>query len=1011
MKNLCNAYKDYDGQPVNTSQQMDVDEYFNMLFDKLETCLKGTPQEKLLTECFGGKVVNQIICRDAVRVGNKVYGEDNPFKSQREESFYTLQLQVKHKRNILESLDLFVEGEVLEGDNKYFCEEANQRVDAVKRVCIRQLPRTLILHLKRFEFDLDFMKKVKVNDSCEFPRTLDMDPYTLDGIERREKAAAEATKAGLDASQAVSQVPSPSDRRYELVGVLVHTGTADSGHYYSFIKDRTSSRSSSSNSHHHRYHAGGEGNPAAGDEGGASSKQGQGKWFLFNDMHVEHFDEKEIGAQCFGGSEYVAQDALTGGGQQQRSGGPKCVPRIYNAYMLFYERVGLAQEREDDTQRRGEVPLEILREVWEENIQFLHDKLLYDLSYFGFAHQVVVIGSAQTQARRTLDVLRLCVSFLMDTVLHSWEVSQTETWVNVIIKLLSEDQAGVERCEWLLDSFCLDVASGHSSNMPVTAHWLREGLLVCKVPEARTHIVRMLVHAIRVIATVRPEPAAADYQPGMRVPHCLPAFPQIEVPLPDDDETYFDLYGEQPLLTDTPNERMYPGGYDPKLKPPFDYQPFPRACTSTGVFIDKVLSLLPDVSHYWRNFKQYWMLLAEIAKVGRAEKLFLLSRRAVARCIDIFLHEESPFKETHSCRLRVGDKFTQPSYFHLIDMIAELLCSTSLAEHMEDMDYEDEEDLESFSPVQLEEVGPLDIACFKLVTSPVFLNKALSQDLNLRAFQRLAVMLCWRNSQISSLVISTACEVLEEASEEDYPALFDVLSTMVHIGDEIPDFRAERFVCFFARAILENLQYPEMCTRCIDLVTNLCENNYHVRASIAKSLFHTQSRKVCGFWFSKCMFAPFDSIRSSAEVLARVLIYRKDVAAAASLREPAPAAVAERDASLSPSAGQQQRVAQSVDDMPEDAFEVFRYLLAMIKEVENLVQPVAVQRAQSPFRLAQYFRALAAIVSEGNARMTPGQPPPFGEMLQGHIGNLVRLLDAMNDQLLDVDWNRCVRGM
>ena len=32
----------------------------------------------------------------------------------------------------------------------------------MKRVCIKALPRTLILHLKRFEFDFDYMKKVKV---------------------------------------------------------------------------------------------------------------------------------------------------------------------------------------------------------------------------------------------------------------------------------------------------------------------------------------------------------------------------------------------------------------------------------------------------------------------------------------------------------------------------------------------------------------------------------------------------------------------------------------------------------------------------------------------------------------------------------------------------------------------------------------------------------------------------------------------------------------------------------
>ena len=39
---------------------------------------------------------------------------------------------MKHKRTILESLEAYVEGEVLEGDNKYFCEEANQKVSPEK---------------------------------------------------------------------------------------------------------------------------------------------------------------------------------------------------------------------------------------------------------------------------------------------------------------------------------------------------------------------------------------------------------------------------------------------------------------------------------------------------------------------------------------------------------------------------------------------------------------------------------------------------------------------------------------------------------------------------------------------------------------------------------------------------------------------------------------------------------------------------------------------------------------
>lgn len=33
---FCHAYKDYQGNPTNVSIQMDVDEFFKMLLDKLE---------------------------------------------------------------------------------------------------------------------------------------------------------------------------------------------------------------------------------------------------------------------------------------------------------------------------------------------------------------------------------------------------------------------------------------------------------------------------------------------------------------------------------------------------------------------------------------------------------------------------------------------------------------------------------------------------------------------------------------------------------------------------------------------------------------------------------------------------------------------------------------------------------------------------------------------------------------------------------------------------------------
>ena len=34
-KDFCNAFKDYEGNPTNVTQQMDIDEFSNVLFDRL----------------------------------------------------------------------------------------------------------------------------------------------------------------------------------------------------------------------------------------------------------------------------------------------------------------------------------------------------------------------------------------------------------------------------------------------------------------------------------------------------------------------------------------------------------------------------------------------------------------------------------------------------------------------------------------------------------------------------------------------------------------------------------------------------------------------------------------------------------------------------------------------------------------------------------------------------------------------------------------------------------------
>lgn len=77
----------------------------------------------------------------------------HPCRSEREEEFYQISVDVKGCGSLERSLEGYVAGELMEGDNSYFCEELGQRVAAVKRTCIKELPQTLVIHLKRFEYD------------------------------------------------------------------------------------------------------------------------------------------------------------------------------------------------------------------------------------------------------------------------------------------------------------------------------------------------------------------------------------------------------------------------------------------------------------------------------------------------------------------------------------------------------------------------------------------------------------------------------------------------------------------------------------------------------------------------------------------------------------------------------------------------------------------------------------------------------------------------------------------
>lgn len=58
------------------------------------------------------------------------------------------------------------------------CFIGTHQVVTIKRLCVQKLPKVLAFQLKRFEYDYERVCAIKFNDYFEFPRNLNMEPYT-----------------------------------------------------------------------------------------------------------------------------------------------------------------------------------------------------------------------------------------------------------------------------------------------------------------------------------------------------------------------------------------------------------------------------------------------------------------------------------------------------------------------------------------------------------------------------------------------------------------------------------------------------------------------------------------------------------------------------------------------------------------------------------------------------------------------------------------------------------------
>ncbi|CAK4021444.1 Ubiquitin carboxyl-terminal hydrolase 13 [Lecanosticta acicola] len=256
---------------IQTDSQEDVHGFYEDFLTRLESEMPDATWKAKLAKFFTGKLISQI---------KGECGHVSPSS----EPFVDLPVNVKNKACLPESLDELVQGEPMEGANKYKClgcdtADGGRLVNAMRRACPDEMPDNLTFCLKRFTFEAMFGMEGKVNDRFEFPQNIDMSRYQRVHLENPTAPVEEDI--------------------FELVGVIVHQGTLNLGHYWSYTLLRNTARPDLRT------------------------------WVKLEDKNVTLVDGGVVAVQqeCFGGQSANGQE------------------RADNAYVLFYQRQSSLEEQ------------------------------------------------------------------------------------------------------------------------------------------------------------------------------------------------------------------------------------------------------------------------------------------------------------------------------------------------------------------------------------------------------------------------------------------------------------------------------------------------------------------------------------------------------------------------------------------------------------------------------------------------------------------------------------------
>lgn len=262
--------------------------------------------------------------------------------------------------------------------------------------------------------------------------------------------------------------PFPDDYySYTLKGVVIHVGTADSGHYYSLIKD-------------------------------PSRKTPE--WFEFNDTFIKKFDINDLAFEAFGGEDRSMMEYS----QSVRE-------KSHNAYLLFYQRTKMFDDSGneieslmhdfEETPQEGSESLEFIKA---DNLRYHINKILLDHSLeFFFLQTASEIAKTQELSSNSLELSKLILFNFLIVGLRSKDRDRLPKNLRTIKELLCKS---LELSKWLVSQVAF-------------AEILKEFLIDCSIEDMRYIFVGVLRTALTKICEENGSLSFEDFKET-----CLPGF-------------------------------------------------------------------------------------------------------------------------------------------------------------------------------------------------------------------------------------------------------------------------------------------------------------------------------------------------------------------------------------------------------------------------------------------------------------------------------------------------------